>query len=88
MLAAVHGKRKIATFRRQCLLELGTHAWAFLSVLVHRCPNGRWEEPCSELFGLLERHGEDALRAAFARCVEAKTFQVDAVRAALAEVAA
>jgi len=88
MLAAVHGKRKIATFRRQCLLELGTHAWAFLSVLVHRCPNGRWEEPCSELFGLLERHGEDALRAAFARCVDAKTFQVDAVRAALAEVAA
>jgi hypothetical protein len=57
-------------------------------VLVHRCPNGRWEEPWSELFGLLERHGEDALRAAFVRCVEAKTFQVDAVRAALAEVAA
>lgn len=88
MLAAVHGKRKIATFRRQCLLELGTHAWAFLGVLVHRCPDGRWEEPCSELFGMLERHGEDAMRAAFARCVDAKTFQVDAVRRVLAEAAA
>lgn len=83
----MHGRRKIATFRRQCLLELGTHAWAFLGVLVHRCPNGRWEEPCSDLFDLLTLHGDDALRTAFARCVAAEAFHVDAVRRALAEVA-
>ena len=53
MLAAVHGRRKQATFRRQCLLELGQAAWSFLSVLVHRCPDGRWELPCTDLFELL-----------------------------------
>jgi transposase len=87
MLAAVHGKRKVATFRRQCLLELGKSAWAFLGVLVHRCPHGRWEEPCSELFDLLTAHGDDALRAAFERCVAAEQFHVDAIRLALKEVA-
>lgn len=87
MLAAVHGKRKVATFRRQCLLELGQSAWSFLGVLVHRCPKGRWEEPCSELFDLLSEHGDDALRAAFERCVAADRFDVGAVRTQLAEVA-
>lgn len=87
MLAVVHGRRKLATFRRQCLLELGKSAWAFLGVLVHRCPNGRWEEPCSELFDLLTEHGDDALRAAFDRCVADEAFHVDAVRRLLGEVA-
>jgi hypothetical protein len=87
MLAAVHGRRKLATFRRQCLLELGKNAWACLGVLVHRCPGGRWEEPCSELFDLLTEHGDDAMRAAFDRCVVAESFHVAAVRRALAEVA-
>ncbi len=87
VLAAVHGKRKIATFRRQCLLELGQSAWSFLGVLVHRCPKGRWEEPCSELYELLTEYGEDALRAAFERCVVAERFDVDAVRNHLDEVA-
>ncbi|MFO0675316.1 MAG: IS21 family transposase [Polyangiaceae bacterium] len=87
MLAAVHGKRKLSTFRRQCLLELGQSAWAFLSVLVHRCPHGRWEEPCSELYDLLTVHGDDVLRAAFERCVRDGVYHVEAVRRALAEVA-
>jgi hypothetical protein len=62
-VAAVHGKRKVATFRRQCLLELGKPAWAFLGILVHRCPDGRWERPCTELYELLRDHGDDVSHA-------------------------
>jgi hypothetical protein len=87
MLSVIHGKRKIATFRRQCLLEVGKPAWSFLSVLVHRCPNGRWEEPCTTLYELLVRYGDDAMREAFERCVREERFSVDAVFAALQEVA-
>lgn len=87
VLAVVHGHRKIATFRRQCLLELGQPAWDFLGVLVHRCPAGRWEEPCSDLFDLLTLYGDDALRDALAKCVEHNVFRVDDVRRVLAEAA-
>lgn len=87
MLAAIHGKRKVATFRRQCLLELGQPAWSFLGVLVHRCPEGRWELPCTDLFGLLRTHGDDAMRQAFAACVADQRYTVDAVRTALKAVA-
>lgn len=87
MLAAIHGKRKIATYRRQCLLELGQPAWAFMSVLVHVCPDGRWEEPCAELYALLDKHGAEELCDAFTKCVLQKRFTVDAVRAAIRKVA-
>lgn len=83
MLAVIHGRRKVATFRRQCLLELGKPAWSFLGVLVHRCPHGRWEGPCTELYGLLEDHGEEALRQAFQDCVDAARYDVADVRVAL-----
>jgi len=83
MLAVIHGRRKQATFRRQCLLELGREAWSFLGMLVHLCPDGRWEGPCSELYELLQSHGEDALRAAFARCCANDVYTVAAVSAAL-----
>jgi transposase len=87
LLAVVHGQRKRATFRRQCLLELGQEAWSFLSVLVHRCPNGRWEEPCTELYDLLVTFGEDAMRTAFAQCNVRQQYTVPAIVDALAEAA-
>jgi transposase len=83
MLGVIHGRRKVATFRRQCLIELGGPAWSFLGVLVHRCPQGRWEQPCTELFELLRDHGDDALRDAFQECVANKRFEVEDVRRAL-----
>jgi len=83
VLAALHGRRKVATFRRQCLLELGPPAYAFLGVLVHECPNGRWEGPCTELFELLQAYGDDQLRDAFEVCVANCTCTVDAVVDAL-----
>ncbi len=83
VLAVLHGRRKVATFRRQCLLELGRPAHRFLGVLVHECPQGRWEGPCNELYELLVVHGEDALREAFRMCAAHRDCTVDAVASAL-----
>lgn len=83
VLASIHGKRKQATFRRQCLMELGQEAWRFLTGLIHRCPGGLWEGPCTELYDLFEHHGDAAMRTAFARCNAADDFTVKAVTAAL-----
>lgn len=88
MLAVIHGRRKQATFRRQCLFETGKEASDFLGGLVHRCPNGNWEGPCSELYDQLVIHGEAAMRAAFAACHLAGRYTVDAVVSALTEAAA
>ena len=85
VLSVLHGRRKVATFRRQCLLELGQPAWQFMGPLVHQCPDGSWEKPCHELFDLLTAHGETAMRDAFTRCVARNTFTVAAVRAVLRE---
>lgn len=72
VLAVLHGRRKLATFRRKCLLELGQPAWQILGQLVHRCPQGSWEKPCSDLYELrmLTTHGDGAMLDAFTRCVE------------------
>lgn len=83
MLAALHGHRRVTTFRRQCLLELGTSAEDFLEQLVHAEPCGRWEQPCQELFELLRDHGDASMTTVFSRCVRQRRFTVDAVRAAL-----
>jgi transposase len=87
VLKVLHGDRKRATFRRQCLLELGPEARSFLAPLVHTCPDGRWDQPCEQLYGLLMKHGDDAMRLALGRCVDMRAFSVSAVQAAL-EVAA
>lgn len=88
VLAVLHGRRKVATFRRQCLLELGKPAYAFLGGLIHECPQGRWEGPCTELYDLLTLHGEDALCDAFRKCASQRQYTVDAVLATLLGVAA
>lgn len=87
MLAAVHGRRKQATFRRQCLLDLGTEAWSFLGELVHRCSNGSWEGPCTELYDLLAVHGDNVMRQAFAQCNARGQHTVKDVVAAIDEAA-
>ena len=87
VLAVLHGNRKEATFRRQCLLELGQPAWQFLGMLVHLVPHGRWEAPCTELYKMLVDYGDTPMREAFARCVDDEDFTVKAVRVALGEVA-
>lgn len=81
MAAALHGRRKHATFRRQCLLELGGDASPFLTALVHA--QADWEEPCTELYDLLEEHGAVRMGEAFQGCVAARTCTVGAMRRAL-----
>ena len=87
LLAQIHGRRKIATAKRQMLLDLGQPAWAFLTQLVHRCPKGRWELPCSELYELLVEHDDAAMVAAFADCVARNVFTVADVAAVLRSAA-
>jgi transposase len=79
VLAVLHGRRKVATFRRQCLLELGKASWDFLGGLVHVCPHGQWEGPCTDLYELLLRYGDQALLDAFRACATRRVFTVDAV---------
>ncbi len=83
LLQVLHGDRKRATYQRQCLLELGAAARSFLGPLVHRWENGQWEQPCIALFTLMQDHGDDAMRAALARCAAQGSFTVAAVKAAL-----
>lgn len=87
LLAAVHGRRKKATARREALLRLGRPAWAFLTQLVHRHPDGRWEKPCEELYNLMVEHGEDPMLAAFVHCNRQHSHTVADVVAALREAA-
>lgn len=87
LLGAVHGRRKQATVRREALLRIGKPAWAWMTALVHRHPEGRWERPCNDLYDLLREHGEDAMRAAFERCNLRCGYTVNDVAMALREVA-
>lgn len=87
LIGAVHGRRKQATVRREALLRVGKPAWAWMTVLVHRNPEGRWERPCDDLYHLLREHGADAMRAAFERCNLRRAYTVDDVAVAVREVA-
>jgi transposase len=78
-IAAVHGKRAKLYEKRQQVLNLGPSALALLTEITHREPKlaGRRVE---ELFVLLERHGDDALRDAIAQTVERGQLSVAGVR--------
>jgi len=65
-VAAVSGKRAKRYMQREHLVGLGGAALTYLTELVHRRPRV-WIRDVDELHGLLERHGDDALRAAFQR---------------------
>jgi transposase len=75
-LANIHGERKRATHRRECLLEVGEPVVTFLTHLVHRHPGGRWEEPCTQLFDILREVGDEAFRESVARCVAERRYTV------------
>lgn len=81
VLKVLHGRRKRATFQRQCLLELGKPAFQFLEALVHQ--NDCWEEPCIQLYELLRQHDDEAMRGALDHCVANSSFTVMAVQVAL-----
>jgi transposase len=65
-VAAVSGKRARRYLQRQHLLDVGSAALAYLTELIHRRPRA-WVTDVERLHHLLETHGDQPLRAAFAR---------------------
>lgn len=63
-VAAVSGRRAKRYMKREHLIGLGEHALAYITELVHRRPKV-WIRDIEQLHDLLERYGDDALRAAF-----------------------
>jgi transposase len=81
-LAAVHEGRQRLYEMRQQILRLGQDALTVVTALVHRSPEKHYGK-VERLYSLLEQHGEDAMRAAFAHAVEANDLTISAVNAAL-----
>jgi hypothetical protein len=65
-VAAVSGQRAQRYMKREHLVGLGGAALTYLTELVHRRPRV-WIRDVDHLHELLERHGDEALRAAFER---------------------
>jgi transposase len=65
-VAAVSGKRARRYLQRQHLLDLGSAALAYITELTHRRPQ-IWIHDVERLHGLLQTHGDAALRRAFER---------------------
>lgn len=70
---AARGKRAKLYTKREHLLDLGSDAVAYLTEVVFRRENV-WPRDVDELHDLLETHGENAMRAAFAHCLEHRVF--------------
>ncbi len=68
-VAAASGKRAKRYMQREHLLEIGRVALEYLTELTHRRPRV-WIRDVARLHDLLERHGDEELRAAFARGLE------------------
>lgn len=81
-LAAVHGKRAKLYEKRQQVLNLGHAALELLTAITHR-DHRRASRDVEELYTLLERHGDDVLRAAIERAVERGHLTVSGVQRAL-----
>jgi transposase len=82
-IASVHGKRAKLYEKRQQVLILGPAALALLTEITHRDPKLS-SRRVEELYVLLEKHGDDAMRVAIARAVHSSKLTVAAVERALA----
>lgn len=70
---AARGQRAKLYAKREHLLELGSDAFAYLTEIVWRREKV-WPRDVDELHGMLEEHGERALRAAITHCLEHRVF--------------
>lgn len=86
-IAAVHGKRAKLYEKRQQVLNLGPDALALLTEITHREPRLA-SRRVEDLYALLDKHGDDALREAIGRAVRSATLTVAAVRRALRTLSA
>ena len=78
-IAAVHGKRAKLYEKRQQILNLGADALALLTEITHREPRLA-SRRVEELYVLLERHGDEAMRDAITHAVERGQLSVAGVR--------
>lgn len=87
MLDAVRGVRARLYYQRQSLWELGPEAEAWLTELVHRRP-AQWSRDVEQCFSLLQDHGPEPVRAAFARGIRQRAIGAEYVTAHVTGTAA
>lgn len=86
-IASVHGKRAKLYEKRQQVLNLGRDALALLTEITHR--HGKLaSRHVEDLYALLEKHGDDAMRVAIARTIASGSLTVAAVRHSLSTTSA
>jgi transposase len=85
MVKAVSGKRAKRYLKREQLLELGEPAFQYLTEVVHRRPRA-WVSEVDGLHALLQRHGPELVRAAFAHALEQETYGTEYVAHYLREI--
>jgi transposase len=78
MVKAVSGKRAKRYLKREQLLELGEPAFRYLTEVVHRRPRA-WVSEVDGLHALLQQHGPELVRAAFAHALEQETYGTEYV---------
>jgi transposase len=78
MVKAVSGKRAKRYLKREQLLELGPAAFEYLTEVVHRRPRA-WVSEVDGLHALLQKHGPELVRAAFAHALEQQTYGTEYV---------
>jgi transposase len=78
MVKAVSGKRAKRYLKREQLLELGEPAFEYLTEVVHRRPRA-WVSEVDGLHALLQKHGPDLVRAAFAHALAQETYGTEYV---------
>ncbi|MEZ4226705.1 MAG: hypothetical protein R3B13_37510 [Polyangiaceae bacterium] len=81
-IAAVHGARAKLYEKRQQLLNLGRHALEVITEVTHREPKLA-SRRVEELYALLDKYGDNVMRAAFAHAVDRGQLSVAGVRRAL-----
>lgn len=79
LVAAVSGKRGKRYLKRQQILDVGGPAQDYLTEITHRRPI-EWIIELDQLHDLLQNHGPDKMREAFAQAIAAHTIGVEYVR--------
>ena len=78
-LANVSGNRGRRYLKRQDLFEVGQEAQLFLTEVVHRRPD-KWHDEVEAFHELLQIHGPEALRQAFAHALSQRVFGAEYIR--------
>ena len=86
LVDVARGPRGKLYLKRQQLVELGQHAHDFFTELVHKKPR-TWAKDVERIYALAQQHDDDAVRAAFRRCLDDGVFGAEYVAHWLTEPA-